>query len=68
MAEDNQVDSVTCQAALTTCAVSKGASSFKTSISVMLCGSREALRPYDGFPVRLKETGKQEQWALLHGH
>lgn len=51
MAEDNQVDSVTCQPALT-CAVSKGALSFESSVSVMLHGSREALRPYDGFPVR----------------
>lgn len=61
MAEDNQVDCVTCQAALLTCAVSKGAFSFKPSISVMLCGSREALGPYDGFPVRLKESAEQEQ-------
>lgn len=60
MVEDNQVDSVTCQPELT-CGVSKGAFSFEASISVMLCGSPEGLRPYNGFPVRLKEPGKQEQ-------
>lgn len=51
LAEDDQVDSVTCQPALI-CAVSKGAFSFESSVSVMLCGSREALRPCDGCPGR----------------
>lgn len=57
LAEDNQVDSVTCQPTLT-CAVSKGAFCFESSVSMMLGGSYEALRPYEGFPVRLRETGK----------
>lgn len=60
MTEDNKVDCMTCQPALTIALYLKVPSLLRCFFffSMMLCGSSEEGGLYDGFPVRLKETGK----------